>query len=87
MKITQSVEVILDNEKYVLEEGDEIIVNEGLISRALLAALNKIIPLNLINDLDPKFQSMFANLAQDPEKASMLQNLFKKEPDFLKIFT
>jgi hypothetical protein len=71
----------------LLEEGDEIIVNEGLISRALLSIVNKIIPIDIFNQLDPKVQSMFANIIQDPDKAKMLAKMYKEKPEFLKIFT
>jgi hypothetical protein len=86
MKVTKSTEVVLDGEEYLLEEGDDIVVNEGMISRALLAMLNKVIPLDLLKKMDPAAQNLFANLIQDPEKAKLLRSKIKDDPSILDIF-
>lgn len=86
MKVTQTTEIVLDGNKYLLEEGDEILIKEGLISRVLLSLINKVIPIDIFKRMDPQAQAMFANIVKDPEKAKMLQRLYKEKPDFLKIF-
>ena len=73
--------------RYLLEDGDEIIVNEGLISSALLSVINKFIPIDMFNKMDPKFQSIFAQIAQDPEKAKKLQQMYKANPGFFELLT
>jgi len=87
MKVTQTTEIVLDGEKYLLEEGDDILINEGIISRTILAIINKVIPLDIFKQMDPQAQAMFANIVKDPEKAKKLARLYKEKPDFLNIFT
>ena len=91
MKVTHNTKIILDGETYLLEEGDEIVspftIDEGLVSRAFLSIINKIIPIDMFRKMDPQAQSMFANIVKDPEKAKKLAKLYKEKPDFLNIFT
>ena len=87
MKVTKTTEIVLDGKKYLLEEGDDITLNEGLISRSLLAVINKFIPIDIFNKINPQSQALFADVIKDPEKAKMLGKLYKEKPEFLKIFT
>lgn len=86
MKIIKTTKVECDNGIYLLEEGDEISVNEGLISRTLLAIANKFIPLDLFKRLDPQVQTLFGNILKDPEKSKMFEKIYREKPEFLKMF-
>lgn len=86
MKITKTTKIESDDGIYLLEEGDEISVNEGLISRALLAVINKFIPLDIFERLDPQTKIMFGNILKDPEKSKMFKKIYREEPEFLKMF-
>jgi len=87
MKVTQNTKIILDNKEYLLETGDEITINENLISRVLLSLVNKVIPIDAFKKLNPKFQSAFADVMKDPQKAKELKKAFKENPGLFNLFT
>jgi hypothetical protein len=86
MKVSQTTEIVLDGEKYLLEEGDEIEIKEGLISRAVLSVVNKFIPIDVFNQMDKTTQALFASIVADPEKREKLAK-FSGDPDFMGLFT
>jgi len=86
LKITQDTEIIVEGQKFLLEEGDEITLSEGIISGTMSSILRKILPSDFIKD--------FKNLAgkdlllqlinRDEKKAGILQSLFKSKPEEMK---
>jgi len=91
MKITRNTEIVLEDKKFLLEEGDEIIINEGIASKVVGAILKKVFPIEFITDffgkMDPSFQSAFAkSIKKNPQNAEKWGNLLKKEPGMLDLF-
>ena len=96
MKVTKNTQISLDNKEYLLEEGDEIIIDEGLVSnaakgvarlgiRAMLGIISKIIPINKFKKYSPEFRSVIANISKNPEKAEKLQEAYGKDPGLFDI--
>jgi hypothetical protein len=73
MKITQDTEIILDGKKYLLEAGDEITLNEGIIS----AILRKLLPIPF-EALDAHFQRALYKAVKDPTRVQKLKTMPKE---------
>jgi len=89
MKVMKNSEIYADGNKYLLEAGDEVfmgrdMMSEGIISRALLSIIRKIMPLDVFKNLPREFQHEFAKLAKnDPKKA---KEASRKTAELMKLF-
>jgi len=83
MKVTEQTEVTLDGKRYLLEPGDDITINEGII----MAILKKLLPIQFLEKLSPFGKDVMGAMYRiDPKKTTRVAQKFRENPSLFSLF-